>query len=71
MSQSLLLEGFCKKRYSPLRCAIKSAQVVDEKGVAGLRCGQRVRNYMKTKGMNDPEAAADLAAFADKRARNG
>jgi hypothetical protein len=39
--------------------------------VAGLRCGQRVRNYMKTKGMVDLEAAADLTDFADKRAIGG
>ncbi len=45
--------------------------MIDEKGVAGLRCGERVRNYMKTKGMVDPEAAADLTDFADKRAIGG
>jgi hypothetical protein len=37
----------------------------------GLRCGQRVRNYMKTKGMVDPEAAADLTDVEDERAIGG
>jgi len=56
---------------SPLRCMGKSPEVIDEKGVAGLRCGERVRNYMKTKGMADPEAVADLTDFADQKVGDG
>jgi len=49
----------------------KSAQVVDRKGVANLRCMQRVPNYMKTKGIEDIEETADGTDFADWRARGG
>ena len=36
----------------PLRCTGKSAQTVDCKGVAALRCGQRVRKSMKRNALD-------------------
>ncbi len=75
--QRLDVEGW--KRGPSTRCARSPTLRTGQAGlaslvgcsVAGRRCGQRVRNYMKTKGMVDPEAAADLTDFADKRAIGG
>jgi len=40
------------RRGSPLRCMRKSAEVVDEKGVASLHWVQRVWKLMKIKGLD-------------------
>lgn len=44
--------GERSRRGSPLRCMGKSAEVVDEKGVAKLHWVQRVWKLMKIKGLD-------------------
>ena len=38
---------------SPRRCIGKSAEVFDDKGVAALRCVQRVRKSLKEKKLDE------------------